>query len=350
MKNKKLIFMAVSLIFISKSFSQNQIEQNYTTQKIVLSPIVCYDQNNKAINLVKNPNRILYDDLTNSWFEGLIDFSLHKEKEFIYTIVEAQKLCTQLNCSYLIYGYVQKNENSWYANLKLYDSNKKMIVKDFFASDDINNFERFISTLEENIIGGVEQLLGLEFAQKKEECERKIEVRIPCSVYYWNPIDSRWCDVITGIVGANVGCEVFPPFKTRIINNTLVDFSATLKLSYAYGIGNHNRYPVNYHTATVSFPLTSYVHFTDEHIGFFGMGFFYEAEFLNIKQNYEDVKFMFQNMGGLETYVGYEFVLNENCTLYCQAEINHHFSKDSFVSLKPTLGTKFRVFKENKGE
>lgn len=339
MNKKFLIFLVIIFTFFTKAFSQTVAEE------IILAPIVCYDENNKTISLAKNPNKALYENLKEYWFEGLIEFSLHKDKEYIYTILDAQKLCIELEKKYVIYGYVQKKEKSWFANLRIYDSNKKEVVKEFFASDEINNFDRCIKSLESNLIDGIEELLGLKFLEKVQETIRPIEIRIPSSLSYWTPI-GKWNNVIIGTIGVNTGVEIFPPFKTKIFNNYLVDFSGTLKLSYGYGVGSTEKYPLNYHTLTVAFPITTYIHFDNKHCGYVGTGFFYELEFLNVQKKYENTTFSFQNMFGVEFNIGYEFSLNEKCSLYSETEFNFHIKNDDYICLKQSFGARFRIYKE----
>lgn len=337
MKRKKLVMIGIIFFSTWYMFAEN----------IILAPLVCYDENNKIIELTKNPNKIINRDLSKVWFEGIINFSAIDEKNYglIYTIVDAERLCVVLNSDYIVYGYIQKNELSWYGNLKLYDANRKQIVKDFFASDSIDNFNRFITVLEQNLVSGIEEILGIDFLNEEVEKNRPTEIRIPISACYWTPIDYKWSNVITGITGVNTGIEIFPPFQTKTFNNTLVDVSATLKLSYAYGIGSQKKYPLDYHTVTVCFPVSFYFHFTEKHSTYFGAGFFYELELMNVQKKYENPQFMYQNMFGTTISAGYEFLLNNFCSIYTEICLDYHFAADSYIAVKPSLGIKIYAFR-----
>ena len=102
--------------------------------------------------------------LNSYWFEGLISFELLNSSYYgdVYTVIDANKACDISDSLYLLYGFIQKNEKSWFANLKLYSRNEKKIVKEFFGSDDIDKYDRLLEDLSLKIIDGINEITGLD--------------------------------------------------------------------------------------------------------------------------------------------------------------------------------------------
>lgn len=318
--------------------------------EIKTAPLAVYDGNGNKTTAPFSPSKAINAELEKHWFEGLVSFANIAETKYgiPVTIIDANKICVSEKSDYLIYGYVKKNETSWFAEIKLYDANEKKIVKEFFAGDSLDNYERFIKVLCQNILSGIEEITGINQDELKQEKTRPMELRIPASLFYWSPIDGAWSDKILGIAGLNAGVEFYPPFPINIFSGKLVDFSTRLNLSWDIGINHKTTYPLVINTVALSAPVFLHVHYNERHSIYAGLGFAYELELMTIRSKHEDKEFYYQNMFSFETTAGYNFNLNDYIDLFAEITFDFHLSGDGFASIKPCLGVSTKVFKEHR--
>ncbi len=321
-----------------------------SASEIKIAPLAVYDGDGNKTEAPYNPSKAIHDELEKHWFEGLVTFSLLAEKSHgvPLTILDANKICAEESSDYLIYGYVKKNETSWLCEVKLYDANGKKLIKEFFAGDSIDHYDRLINILCQNILFGIEEITGLNKDELRQKKTRPMELRIPVSLFYWSPVDSDWGDKILGIAGVNAGIELYPPQPVIVSNGKLIDFSARFNLSWNIGINKKNTYPLVINTIAVSLPVLLHVHFNERHSLYGGFGLAYNIELMSIKPKYENEKFLYQNIFSFETIAGYEFEINDKAHLFAEMAFNFHLLGDGFVSVKPCLGASFNIFKERR--
>lgn len=317
---------------------------------IKIAPLAVYDNRGSKMSPPFNPEKAIHAELEKHWFEGLLHFaSIAKDKYGIpVTIIDAHKICESESIDYLLYGYIKKNEANWFSEIKFYDASKKKVIKEFFASDDTEHYERMIDNLKKNILYGIEEITGLNQNELREEKTRAIELNIPASIFYWSPIDVNWGDKVLGIAGINIGLEFYPPQPVLVFNGKLIDLSARFNLLWNIGINKENTFPLIFNTIAISFPIIWHVHFNTMHSVYAGIGLAYEIEFMKIQPKYEDKQFFYQNIFSLKTPVGYELTLNEIIKFFVEITFDYHLTGDGFISIEPGLGVSFNVFKERK--
>lgn len=317
-----------------------------SASEIRIAPLAVYDSSGNKTSAPYNPSKAMHSELEKHWFGGLINFSHISESKYgiPVTIIDAHKICTSENADYLIYGYLKKNESSWLCEVKLYDANGKKIIKEFFAGDSIDHYDRIINVLCQNILFGIEEISGLNKDELRQKKTRPMELRIPVSLFYWSPVDGGWGDKILGIAGVNAGLELYPPQPVIVSNGKLMDFSARFNLSWNIGINKKNTYPLVINTMAISLPVLLHVHFNERHSLYGGFGLAYNIELMSIKPKYENEKFLYQNVFSFETIAGYEFEINDKAHLFAEMDFDFHLLGDGFVSVKPCLGASFKYF------
>ena len=321
-----------------------------SASEIKIAPLAVYDGDGNKTEAPYNPSKAIHDELEKRWFGGLINFSHISESKYgiPVTIIDAHKICASESADYLIYGYLKKNESSWLCEVKLYDANGKKIIKEFFAGDSIDHYDRFINILCQNILFGIEEITGLNKDELRQKKTRPMELRIPVSLFYWSPVDSDWGDKILGIAGVNGDLELYPPQPVLVSNGKLIDFSARFNFSWNIGINKKNTYPLVINTIAISLPVLLHVHFNERHSLYGGFGLAYNIELMSIKPKYENEKFLYQNVFSFETIAGYEFDINDKARLFAEMAFDFHLLGDGFVSVKPCLGASFNIFKERR--
>lgn len=318
--------------------------------EVCIAPVAVYDGSGSRTATPSSPSRAIHAELEKHWFEGLMNFSLLSEKDcgLPVTIADANRICMTENSDYVIYGYLKKNEANWFAEIKLYSVHEKKIIKEFFAGDSLDHYERLMDNLCKNILCGMNEVTGLNHEELREKEDRPMELRIPASVFYWSPVDSDWGSRILGIAGTGVGLEFYPPQGVMVSRGKLVDLSLRLSLSWDIGINRSGIYPLILNTVAVSCPVLFHVHYDGRHSFYGGAGFAYSIELMSIRPKYEDEKFLYQNSFSFETVAGYELFLNEKVNVFTEFVFDWHLSGDGFVSVKPSVGASLNIFKERK--
>jgi len=337
MNKKSLCFLLSVFIFFASYASE-----------IKIAPVAMYDTNGNKTTFPFNPSKAIYKELEKHWFEGLVSFSLVSENRhgIPLTIMDANRICLSENADYLLYGYIKKNDLNWLSEIKLYSLSEKKIVKEFFASDSIEHYERLLNVLCHNILYGIEEVTGFNQDELKREKTRPMELRIPASIFYWTPVDSKWGNKISGIAGMNAGIEFFPPQPVMTAKEKLIDLSFRLNLCWDIGLNKKDSYPLTLNTIAISLPVLAHVHFNETHSLYGGIGFAYNIELMSIRPKYEEEEFLCQNVFSFETITGYEFTFNNKFNFFTELIFDWHMIGDGFVCVKSCLGASYKIFKE----
>lgn len=334
--NKKVMFYFFLSFLLSFNF--------YAEEKLGIATILVYDSNNQIISPAENPENKIYQELQMGLFSSVLSVEkINPDKAGnVYTALDAHKVCAVCNCEYLLYGFIQKNENFWHANLKLYSYSKKKIVKEFFGSDELEKYNRFFDSLTSRIKDGLFELTGIQLSFDNEI---PFDICLSMNIGYWNPIDKNWKDKIAGVINSQLYLDFIPQQKKLFIGPVLIYFSTGLKLSYLYGTKKENVYPLNYNAFQIIAPASVHFSFNKKHSAVIHLAPYYELDFLNVIQKYEKEKFYFQNMFGFEIGASYEFSINELFSVFAETDFDFHFSKTPFIAIKPSVGAKINFMR-----
>lgn len=339
--NRKLSIAGALLVLMTTGVSG---------ETILLASLIVYDKDSTVIRQDVNPSEEIYEKLLDYWFEGLVAFKRLSPKEYgeIYTSLDANRACFAEDAEYILFGYVQKNEGNWFANVKLYDYKAKKISREFYSGDDSSHYNRFLNTLTLHILDGLEEATGLSHNETMREKTRPFEIRLPLSTFYWSPVDADWHSKFLGVIGVKTGVEIYPLQPKIVLGTVLLDFSLRPEFSYSYATGQNKTYPLNYHGVSFSLPLCAYFHFNMRNSLYAGGGVYYEIEMMKMTPKYEDKKFLYQNIFGIETILGYEFGINETMNLFTEVRMDFHLNGDGFIAIKPTFGMSFNLYRRQK--
>lgn len=327
--NKKVMAICFSFLFFNLAFAQ----------KIVLAPIVVYDFKGYKIEEKNESHEKIYENLSSFWTNGLLYFETINKNEYeeVLTVLDAEKVCNVKKEEYLLYGYIQKSEISWHGNIKLYSTSHKKIIKEFFASDELSKYERFIDVFSNNIFFGLKEILGIEQGRKISGDTILFQMNLAVSGFYWTPIDLHWSSVYNGIAGGAIGLEVFPYQRKTKTNSFRFELSTKVNFEYAYAEGKANSYPLVLHTMKIIPTLVMRFNLNKINAFYIGVGAFYEEEFLSVLEKYEEESSYWQKLFGLHISSGYEISINNVISLGTGVGFDFHLSENSYIAIKPQI-------------
>ncbi len=319
----------------------------FSNEAIVIAPVVSYDNNGEKVIKEKNANILIRDDLSHYSFDNLIKFeSLSESKHgIVNSIMDAEKICAAYDYGYLIYGYIKQNDKSWFMELKMYNHMTKKIEKDFFASDDIDNYERMLSVISEHIRDYYTDLLGLDSNKSIYTKYRNVEFDLPFGVGFWTPLDKDWMDVLMGICYVKSGVELFPKLKLPQSGIMKFDLSIRCDLGYGYGTNKNNSYPINYNVVSAGLPILCHYYINKKNGIYIGFGPLYEFDIMQVEQKYKKAETLHQNQFGFENILGYEYFIGKKFKLKFETEGDFYVTSDSTFVLKSGLGFVYRFYK-----
>lgn len=331
--NKRIVLLIVFLL----SFSVSAVEFG-------IAPFIIYDGEGMKISLNSVPSDNVYKQLTEKWLDGLIDFhKVNSEKTGdIYTVIDAYKVCTTEGYDYIIYGFIEKKEDCYFSNLKIYSSSEKKNIKNFYCSDDIEHYERLMNNLSLNVLQGIEEITGISELKEKQNKYRDFEMKVPLSIFYWSPLGNEWDQRVLGICGVNTGLEIYPPLPVKVMKSKLYDVSIKFNVDWSYGVNQPNYYALYLNSLTIVLPVIVHVHYNPKISAYFGCGFGYGLDMVLITPKYEDEKFVLQNILIFETVAGCEFNINSLIDLFCEIDLHIRFKENTYFELCPKIGVNFK--------
>lgn len=334
-------FLAVCIVFSASLIA---------AETMVVSPLIVYDEDNNRLEQEQNPSEGLFSAISSHWFEGLLDFLYLDVSRYgeIYTALDANRLCAAENVSYALFGYIQKKNSYWFGNVKMYDYRAKKVVKEWFSSDELAKYERFLERLSQSIVNGIEEVTGLSKGDAMADGIRPFEMTLPVSFFYWTPLDTKWSSALFGIAGGKIGLEIYLPLPEIVLKSVLLDFSVRLDFGYAYAREADGMYPLQYNAFSVMLPLCAHFHFNKKNALYLGAGAYYEVELLYVTPKYESRQFYYQKILGLEGFVGYEIRTGGVMNFFAEVCVDCHLNGDEFIAIKPTVGFSCNLYRSKR--
>lgn len=332
---KKIILLMGLIIFSAKCFSSD----------ISIIQFAGYEEDS-GNEFYTKINEDLYEHLSGYSFDGLISFSLPgRNIPIVYSSLEAIQVARLLSSDYILYGYIRKTSNSYFIEAKLYNSYTSTIEKSFFTSDDLENYNRFVSTLSRNIAEYFCSLLGINLEKATGDI-RRFAFEVPISIEYWSPLRKDWIQEFIGIIGAGFGVQLFPELAFPFVRNTLVELSFCLDFQYTFALGRDKLEPGYLHSVNIASPVLLYWEYHPRHALLLGVGPLYGLDILMIRQRYREQETIVGNSYGLRTVLGYSYQVHPKCRVNAGLDIDGYFTHNTSPTISLKVGCSFIVLEQ----
>lgn len=317
---------------------------------VPIAEVVIYDDDGNIVSNHRSVSKDLCEWLSKKWFDGCVEFTSVSQSKTgpVTSSFDAIKACNLIESQYIVYGYLKKSSVNYYCELKLYNKEIAKVQKVFFATDDLDNYDRLVMDVSDKIENYFIESFGIKTEADKADDLHLFELALPASIYYWGPINNDWSDVLMGIIGINTGIEMYPCLPVKYVKNRQLDISFRLLIDYRYGMGAPNSYSMNYHALAFQTPIVFNYYLDKKKSVSFGMGPLYEFDFAQIEKKYENSIWLRQNQFGLEFLVGYYYYFTDNIKLRMELESDFYMIDYSYCLLKPHLGIVWNFYRGNK--
>jgi len=258
------------------------------------------------------------------------------------SLIDAVNVSRVERADYLLYGFVEKREHTYRAEIRLLDFEKRVIRRIFYSSDDIENYERLIGDLSYKIVSYFDSVFNLGV---KEDVPGQMILSVPVSLGYWTYISSAWINTMTGTAAMSTGLDLITNNKALSGFSRATYIAWNLNIEYRYGIGKEDVELRDMRIITLSLPLRVHIEsLRNEDSVFFGLGLLYELDIANIEETYKgDKRSLYSHMGMLMTF-GYKWKFNEKIRIGFDNIVTVGFQDKPMVSYSPRVTMLYQIY------
>jgi hypothetical protein len=256
------------------------------------------------------------------------------------SLLDAVSLCREDRAGYLLYGYIAKKDYTLYGEIKLFDYEKRTILRIFYAVDDHDNQERLLSNLAEKIAAYIDETFHLNIGDPGPDYW---ELRVLAGAGYWTPLDKTWTGLLTGTGLITGGARFIPRDKLFTGFGKAFYVSAAAELSYRLGMGGV--YGAWDHSLSAGGPVRLHLELDREQQLFAGMGLLYSLDFMTVKEPYKNREMKIYNTLGLVFSLGYAFKADDRFSFFFDNQIEARFYKTPMITYSPRLGIEWLLMK-----
>ena len=258
------------------------------------------------------------------------------------SIIDAIKVSRDERADYLLYGFIEKKEYIYSAEIRFLDFGKRAISKIFYSTDDIENYERLIKDLSCKIVSYLDTIFDFGL---REEKSGKFILSIPLSFGYWSYLSSDWRNTITGTGSISTGLNLITNDRRIYSLNHRSYLSWNLNIEYRYGIGKDDVELKDMHILTLSFPIRVHVESLSKEGGiFFGFGFLYDFNLANIEETYiGDKQTLYTHMGALGSF-GYQGRISKRMRIAFDNIVDIGFQSRPMISYSPRIRMLYCIY------
>jgi hypothetical protein len=256
------------------------------------------------------------------------------------SLLDAVSLCRENRASYLLYGYIARKDYTLYGEIKLFDYEKRTILRIFYAADDHDNEERLLSNLADKITAYIGETFHLNIGGPEPE---HWELWASAGAGYWTPLDKAWTDLLTG-TGLVTGGTRFVP-RDRLFTAFGKGFfvSAAVELGYRLGMGSV--YGAWDHGFTAGGPVRLHMALDREQQLFAGTGLIYSLDFMTLQEPYKNRETKVYNTLGLMFSLGYAFKVDGKFLLFFDNQFEARFYRTPMITYSPRLGIEWLLMR-----
>ena len=266
----------------------------------------------------------------------------NKELNAPVSMIDAIKVSKEEMADYLLYGFIEKKEYAYRAEIRLLDFEKREIIKIFYSSDDIENYERVIKDLSYKIVSYLDEIFTLGI---KEEKPGKFILSIPISFGYWSYLSPEWINTVRGTGAASTGFDLIANDNAFQNIKRKTYLSCGLNLEYRYGIGKENVELKDIRIISLGFPIRIHIEsLLNENGVIFGFGFFYEVDLANIEEMYgENKRSLYTHLGFMGSF-GYQWRLSKNLKIALDNIVDIGLQNPLMVSFSPRMRFLYSIY------
>jgi hypothetical protein len=256
------------------------------------------------------------------------------------SLLDAVSLCRDDRAAYLLYGYIAKKDYTLYGEIKLFDYEKRAILRIFYAADDHDNRERLLSNLAEKIAAYIDETFRLNIGDPGPDYW---ELWALAGAGYWTPLDKTWTDLLIGTGLITGGARFVPRDKLFTGFGKAFYISAAAELGYRLGMGGV--YGAWDHSLSAGGPVRLHLQLDREQQLFAGMGLLYSLDFMTVKEPYKNRETKIYNTLGLVFSLGYAFKADDGFSFFFDNQIEARFYKTPMITCSPRLGIEWLLIK-----
>jgi hypothetical protein len=308
-------------------------------EQVYIAPFLYTDWEGKRISVEQSAEDLIMKELHRQDFNGAFEFQKTggNSSGEIYDSSDASELCRILGIKKVIYGSVKKSAEGWYCELKLYDHASKKDVRVFVNSDTIRDFDRMTKKAADDIALCIKQKYG----SSSDNGDKKFSLAfdIPFCLYWWTPLDAAWNKSVAGIFGLDVGAETRLPWKGSSIKQRELYYSVRGSLSWLYGKGRGDSYPLDINLISVKVPFFINVSLDEKSAVAVGAGPMFEFGMLSIEEKYESGRRMlYRNYPAVASMIEYSYLVSQRFKLKGCAEVDIYTVKEPYATVRFGLG------------
>jgi hypothetical protein len=259
------------------------------------------------------------------------------------SVLDAVRVCRDERLYFLLYGYVTKKDYTYYAEIRLYDYEKRAIIQSFYGADDHGNYERMIEDMAHKIVRYVDGEFHLAIAFDEPEY---YEFWLPFNAGYWTAMGRQWTDLLLGVAAVSAGVEFIPNDRQAVLLGKSFYASVGISAGYRFGMGNE---PVAYeaadHIITVKGSGRLHMRLSPQHSLFVGFGVSYSADILRASEHYLEPRNRVYHTPGIEGSLGYYFKITPEWALSIENIFERRFFSPPMIVYSPRVGAAWRFYR-----
>ncbi|MBN2835509.1 MAG: hypothetical protein JXR48_11150, partial [Candidatus Delongbacteria bacterium] len=224
---KRLLLILITLVLITAPLA---------AENITIAPFLFYGPSDEAdTNILVSKNNTFVTVLKEIFrWDNLIFNPLAIELKPPASFLEAMEICTENKIDYLVYGFIEYRDFYYHGEIKLFNRERREVIKTFYASDDEDHLERLISELAEKFGDYLNSIFDLKLVKPKPEPREGI-ISFMIASGYWVYLSPQWSGIMAPLYSVDIHTYFTPsrPGETAEISDIYFTTGLTLNFTHA---------------------------------------------------------------------------------------------------------------------